>query len=188
MLPSPRLVNLGGFLICAGLMAYALYQQHTIGLDPCPLCVFQRIAVTGIGLVFLVAFLHGPGRLFSLLYAVLGGLFAVLGIVVAGRHLWLQSLPPDRVPACGPGLEYMLQSFPPLEVVQMVFSGSGECAEVDWAFLGLAMPGWVLIWCVILGVVIVANALRVPPGPPPQVPPDPVQFRAPPSSASRMSR
>ena len=144
-IPGIRLLNWGGFLACAGMMLYALYAQYFLELAPCPLCVFQRIAVIGMGMVFLLAALHHPGRTGSILYALLLLFPAGGGMFVAGRHVWLQNLPPDQVPACGPGLDFMLDSFPLAEVLQMVFSGSGECAEVDWSLFGLSMPAWVLI-------------------------------------------
>jgi len=145
MLKNPRPGNLFGFLACAGLMAYALYTQYVLGLEPCPLCIFQRVAVIGLGTVFGVAALHDPGVTGRRVYALLIGVTGAAGAGVAGRHLWLQTLPPERVPACGPGLDYMLESFPFTEMLATVLSGSGECAKVDWSFLGLAMPGWVLI-------------------------------------------
>lgn len=132
-------------------MGFALYLQHGLGLEPCPLCVFQRVAVVALGLLFLVAAAHDPGVLTRKLYGVLLGLVAVGGAAVAGRHLWLQSLPPDKVPACGPGLDFMLETFAFIEVLEMVLSGSGECAEVAWSFLGLSMPAWVLICLLTLG-------------------------------------
>jgi len=159
-IPERRMLNLGGFLACTGLMLYALYAQYFLELAPCPLCVFQRIAVIAMGLVFLAAALHNPGRLGAGCYALLTTAAAAGGIAVAGRHVWLQSLPPDKVPACGPGLDFMLDSFPLAEVLQMVFSGSGECAEVDWSLFGLSMPAWVLIAVSILGIYGVAANLR----------------------------
>jgi disulfide bond formation protein DsbB len=144
---TPRLGNLAGFLVSAGLMAYALFAQYGLGLEPCPLCVFQRVAVIAVGGVFLLAFLHGPGVVGLRVYGVLAALAGLLGVSVAGRHVWLQNLPPDQVPACGPGLDFMLDTFGIGEVVGMVLSGSGECADVAWSFLGLSMPAWVLISC-----------------------------------------
>lgn len=159
-LPSRRTLNLIGFAVCAALMGYALYSQHVGGLQPCPLCVFQRIALIALGVVLLVAGLHDPGPRGARAYGVLAGLCALAGVVVAGRHVWLQSLPPEEVPSCGPGLEYLLDTFPLAEALKQVFSGSGECANVDWTFLGLSMPAWVLVWFVVLGVAAVANAWR----------------------------
>ena len=103
-IPEKRLLNWGGFLACAGMMLYALYAQYFLQLAPCPLCVFQRMAVILMGLIFLAAALHNPGRAGSLVYALLLLLAAAGGATVAGRHVWLQNLPPDKVPACGPGL------------------------------------------------------------------------------------
>lgn len=145
MKPGYRQLALLGFLACAGLMAYALYAQHGLGLEPCPLCIFQRVAVIATGLVLLVAALHGPVAGGRWAYALLASLAAAIGAGVAGRHVWLQSLPADQVPACGPGLDYMMEAFPLAQTLRMVFSGSGECADVDWTFLGLSMPAWTLL-------------------------------------------
>jgi len=159
-MPSRRIVNLAGFATCAGLMGFALYAQHILLLDPCPLCVFQRVAVISLGLVFLVAALHNPGGGGRIVYAGLLGLIALGGAGVATRHTWLQHLPPDKVPSCGPGLDYMLETLPFTDVLRNVFSGSGECAKIVWQFLGLSMPGWVLVWMVLLGGTAVWNNLR----------------------------
>ncbi|MCC7257733.1 MAG: disulfide bond formation protein B [Gammaproteobacteria bacterium] len=155
-----RGANALGALACAGLMAYALYAQHVLGLEPCPLCIFQRVAVIGLGLAFAGVALHGPGPAGRRAWGVLLGVAAAGGAGVAGRHLWLQSLPPERVPACGPGLDYMIETFPFTEVLQTVLSGSGECAQVDWHFLGLAMPAWVLVCVVALGAAGLWNNWR----------------------------
>lgn len=159
-LPSRRALNLIGFAVCAALLGFALYAQHGLGLEPCPLCIFQRIALMALGVVLLVAALHGPGPLGGRVYGVLAGLCALAGIAVAGRHVWLQSLPPERVPSCGPGLGYLFDTFPLGDALKMVFSGSGECAKIDWTFLGLSMPVWVLAWFVVLGAAAVANGWR----------------------------
>jgi disulfide bond formation protein DsbB len=159
-LPSRRVVNQIGAAICAALLGFALYSQYVGGLEPCPLCAFQRIAMSALGAVLLVAAVHGPGPTGGRIYAALAALCAIGGIVVAGRHLWLQSLPPDEVPACGPGLGYILDTFPLGEALKQVFAGSGECAKVDWTFLGMSMPFWVLVWFVIIGGVAVWNGWR----------------------------
>lgn len=147
-----RWFNLGAFAACALLLGYAYYAQFYLGLEPCPLCIFQRIALIALAAVFALAGAHDPGRAGARVYASLIAVVALLGAGIAGRHVWLQSLPPDQVPACGPDLEYMLDLLPITEVIRKVFTGSGECAEIDWTFLGLAMPGWVLLWFVVLGV------------------------------------
>jgi disulfide bond formation protein DsbB len=157
---SRRILNLAGFVACAGLMAYALYAQYELMLAPCPLCIFQRVAVIALGLVFLLAFIHHPFGWGRQVYALLVLTAAGSGAFVAGRHVWLQNLPSDQVPSCGPGLGFMLEAFPALEVLQMVLTGSGECASVDWSLLGLSMPAWVLIAIGALGVFGVLNNLR----------------------------
>jgi disulfide bond formation protein DsbB len=153
---NARIANGLGFLACAGLMAYALYAQHGLGLEPCPLCILQRVAVIALGGLFLVAALHPAGTTGRRVYAVLLGFVALVGSGVAGRHVWLTTLPPERVPACGPGLDFMLESFPLREALSMVLSGSGECAKVSWRLLGLSMPAWVLIALLCLGAFGVA--------------------------------
>jgi protein dithiol:quinone oxidoreductase len=133
-------------VICAALLGYALYTQYHDFLDPCPLCIIQRVAFMWIGVVALLGALHNPARLGQQIYNGFILLGAAFGAAVAGRHVWMQSLPPDQVPECGPGLNYMLDNFPLTEVFRSVFFGSGSCAEVDWSFLGLSMPAWTLIW------------------------------------------
>jgi disulfide bond formation protein DsbB len=151
-MPGRRTVNLAGAVACAALMAYALYAQYALNLEPCPLCVFQRVAVIALGAVFLLAALHNPGRTGARAYAGLLAATAAVGAGVAGRHVWLQNLPEDEVPACGPGLNYLLDTFSFGEVLGKVFTGSGECATIDWSFLGLSMPAWVLIAVAVLGI------------------------------------
>ena len=138
-------------------MAYALYTEYgPLHLDPCPLCIFQRVAMIALGVVFAVAALHAPAGLTARVYAVLGGLVAATGLSISSWHVHVQNLPADQVPACGPGLDYMWQAFPFLDVLKMVFTGSGECHTINWSFLGLSMPFWVGISFVLLGALIVA--------------------------------
>lgn len=155
-----RRLNLIGAIGCAGLMGYAYFAQFVLELAPCPLCIFQRVAVILAGLLFAAAAIHHPGQLGSVIYAGLITLASGLGAAIAGRHVWLQSLPADQVPACGPGLDYMLDVLPLPDVIDMVFTGSGECAEVDWVFLGLSMPAWMLIIFIGMGVYGLINNLR----------------------------
>ena len=148
-----RWFNSTGFLACAALLGYAYYLELHEGLEPCPLCIFQRIGVIAVGIVFLAAALHNPGRLGRHIYGVLIALTAAAGASVSGRHLWIQSLPGDQVPDCGADLEYLLEMLPIMEVIERVFTHSGECADIVWSFLGLTMPGWVLIWFIGMGAV-----------------------------------
>jgi disulfide bond formation protein DsbB len=145
-IPSPRTLFLLGFLGCGAMMATALaYFQHYLQLEPCPLCIMQRVVVISIAAVLLVATLHNPRDWGIRVYGVLVTLVAATGAAIAGRHVWLQNLPPDQVPECGPGLDYILDVFPLGEALRMVLHGSGECAEVLWRFLGLSIPGWTLV-------------------------------------------
>jgi disulfide bond formation protein DsbB len=147
----PRLGYFAGFAICALLLAFALYLQYYEYQNPCPLCILQRVAYTALMAVFLVAALHGPARVGAYVYGGLLLLIAAAGIAVAARHVWLQHLPKDRVPECGPGLEYMLNKFPLTQALEKIFRGSGECAEAGWTLLRLSIAEWSLVWLVLLG-------------------------------------
>jgi disulfide bond formation protein DsbB len=149
-----------GFVACSGLLAFALYLQHVQGQDPCPLCILQRIAFIAMMAVFAVGAFHGPARRGAIVYSSVLVVIAVIGGAIAGRQVWLQMLPPDKVPACGPGLEYMLDRFPLSQAVQKILAGSGECAESGWRFLGLTIAGWSLVWFVVLGAFAVYVAAR----------------------------
>jgi disulfide bond formation protein DsbB len=145
-------------------LAYAYYAQYVMHLEPCPLCIFQRVGVFALGVMFLIAALQDPAALGRRVYAVLIGAAALATIGVALRHLYIQSLPPGSVPACGASLDFMLKIFSLSEVLVKVLTGSGECAQITWRFLGLSMPGWVLISALLLGVWGVwANLRRQPP-------------------------
>ena len=156
---SRRALYLLGFLACAGLMAFALYLQHKLGEDPCPLCIFQRIAVIVLGVIFLIAALHNPQARGNKIYAMLSLATTVTGGAIATRHVWLQHLPKDQVPECGPGLSYMIETQPWLQMFKNVLQGSGECAEVGWTFLRMSIPEWTLI-CFVLFAALAIFQLR----------------------------
>src|SRR5487761_1987642 len=141
-----------GFLVCAGLLAYAYYLQFDKHLEPCPLCIFQRLFYAGTGIVFLVAALHDPARVGRVIYGLLEVLFALGGAGVAARQVWLQHLPPDQGPERGPGLNYMLNAFPLNKTLHMVLEGSGECAKVEWRFMGFSIAEWSLLIFILLAV------------------------------------
>ena len=157
---STRLINAAGFLACAALLGYALYTEFHQGLDPCPLCIFQRIGVLALGLVFLAAAAHGPGRAGRRVYAGLIALAAVATAGIALRHAYIQSQPPGTFAACGAPLNVMMKMFHVWTVVSKVLHAGGECAVVNWKFAGLTMPEWVLIWVLGLGTGGVAANLR----------------------------
>ena len=141
-----RLVFLFAFLVPAGLLAVAFYMEHVMGLEPCPLCWLQRFAFMAVCAVGLVAVLHNPGDIGGRVYGLLLALAAGIGLGLASRQLWLQSLPADQVPACGGSVDFMLQMFPLMDVLAMALKGTGDCAKVVWTFLGLSIPGWTAVF------------------------------------------
>jgi disulfide bond formation protein DsbB len=132
-----------GALVCLLLLGYAYYLQYAQGLEPCPLCLVQRGFFYSVTIIFILGAVHGRGRK---IYGPLAALFALGGIAAAGRQLWLQSLPADKVPQCGPDLFFMLETFPLSRTLEKLFTGTGECAVVDWKFLGLSIAGWSAVW------------------------------------------
>jgi disulfide bond formation protein DsbB len=135
-----------GALVCALLLGYGYYLQYVGGLEPCPLCLVQRGFFYAVMAVFIVAALHGPRRRGAIVYSSLVALFALGGAGAAGRQVWLQHLPPDKVPQCGPDLFFMVENFPLARTLKTLVSGTGECAVVDWTFLGLSIAEWSLAW------------------------------------------
>ena len=128
------------------LLAGALVMEHLLELTPCPLCLMQRIWFAIAGLISLAALIHSPRwgiyPLLTMLAGLVGGGFAI-------RQLYLQSLPEDQVPACGPDMAYMLENFPLADVLAAMTSGTGDCAAVVWQF-GLTIPGWALVGFVVV--------------------------------------
>lgn len=155
--PAISTLCLGGFLVSAGLMVAAIFFQYVMHLEPCPLCIVQRWFVIAVGLVLLAGALHNPRVWGQRVYGALTVLFASLGAAVAARHVWIQNLPPDRQPGCGADLDTMLQSFPLLKTLTLVWAGTNDCATVTWRFFGLSMPAWTFLFFagfVVLGFVL----------------------------------
>jgi len=159
-LPSSRSINYLVFAGCTALMGIALFMEHAMGLEPCPLCILQRVTVIVTGLVTLVAALHHPGVRGIRVYAIGAILAAVLGAALAVRQLWLQSLPKDQVPACGPGLDYLMEVLPLTEVLNMILTGDGSCAEIAWTLFGISIPGWTLVGLIGLIAINVFQIVR----------------------------
>lgn len=159
---SGRWLFLAGALAVGGLLVAALFLQYVLNEEPCPLCMLQRVIFIIMGGLFFIAAMHGAGRIGNRIYAGLITLFALAGVATAVRHIWLQHLPKDQVPACGPGLDYMLENFPLAEVWQELMHGSGECAEKGWTFLALGIPEWSLLWYLLLAAwaLFIATARR----------------------------
>jgi protein dithiol:quinone oxidoreductase len=149
-----------GALVCALLLGFGYYLQYVKGLDPCPLCLVQRGFFYAVLVVFAVAAVHAPVGSGRIVYAGIAGLFALGGAAAAGRQVWLQHLPPEKVPQCGPDLYFMLENFPLARTLKTLVAGTGECAVVDWTFLGLSIAEWSLGWFVALFVYAIWLAAR----------------------------
>ncbi len=163
MLPAwirSRQVFLGIFVATVLMMGFGYWLQYAEGLEPCPLCMTQRIFITLAGLTGLAAALHGPGRAGIRVYCTLVALWCVVGGGCSIRHLWLQSLPPGNAPACGPPLEYLFDALPLKDAFMQLLRGDGNCAEVDWTFLGIAIPGWTLLAFAVIALLAAWSALR----------------------------
>ena len=126
-------------------IAIALYMQYVMEMIPCALCMTQRVFIIAVGVVALIAWLFRAQQKSLKIYSVIGALLAVLGGSFSARHIWLQSLPEDLVPGCGPSLSYLLETVPLMEALKVLLQGDGNCADVSWSFLGLTIPGWTLV-------------------------------------------
>lgn len=160
LLPGYRALNALALLGCGAAIGFALYLQHVLGQEPCPLCIMQRVAVFAVAAVLIVAVVHNPQKTGQRVYAACGLLAALAGLGVAARHVWLQHLPADQVPECGPGLDYLLDVFPLQEVVQLVLRGSGECAKAGPLFLGGSLAEWTLLVFVALCAFFIIQLVR----------------------------
>src|SRR5690606_29489520 len=140
-------------LTCFALYGYALYAQDVLGFDPCPLCMFQRYGINSLGVALLAAAVLAlpRKRWASITSVVLIVLSTAVAAGVAGRHVYVQAQPAGTYASCGASLDWMLEINPLFDVVRKVLSAPGDCANIDWSFLGLAMPAWVLLWSVALG-------------------------------------
>ena len=157
---SFRTLMLGGAVACFALIGFAIYSQLQWGLEPCPLCIFQRLAFAALGLVLLVAGIHAPrDRGGRTIYGLLGFAAAAVGIGIAGRHVWLQMHPPGFA-TCGAPFAFMRETMDTPTLIQKVLTGSGDCGTVDWTFLGLSMPAWSLVWFLLLAAVALIAGLR----------------------------
>jgi disulfide bond formation protein DsbB len=135
-----------GAAACVFAMLFAvIVLQKVLGLEPCPMCIFQRVAMSTAALFFVLGALHNPKGWGRFVYAELAFLAAAIGAGIAARHVWLQNLPPDQVPACGPTLGYLLNFLPLTEVVTMILKGDGNCAKIEGQWLGITLPGWTLV-------------------------------------------
>ena len=157
---SFRTLMLVGAVVCFALIGFAIYSQLQWGLEPCPLCIFQRLAFAALGVVLLIAGIHAPrGRSGRTTYGLLGFAAAAVGVGIAGRHVWLQMHPPGFA-TCGAPFAFMRETMDTPTLIQKVLTGSGDCGTVDWTFLGLSMPAWSLVWFLLLAAIALFAGLR----------------------------
>ena len=157
---TSRQINLVIFLIVGSLLGYAAYSMKILGLEPCTLCITQQFFYCLIGISSFVSFLQNPGVTISRVYSFFISLFAIAGIWISGRQIWLQGLPEDEVPLCGPPLEYIIDVFPFADVLNALFMGDGNCAEIPWQFLGLSMAGWSFICFLVIFFLSVISLIK----------------------------
>lgn len=144
----PRSARSLNFLLCLGCIAMlgaAYVMEYGFNMAPCKLCMFQRVVFMAIVIVSMLTALINPRKIGRIFWGLLLIILTSIGIALSLRHLYLQSLPPELVPDCGPPLDYMMDILPLSEVIVSVLNGSGDCAEVSWVFLGLTIPGWTLV-------------------------------------------
>ena len=159
--PNNRIVSLSVGLGCGALLLVAvLYFQEYLGLEPCYLCITQRVFVAIVGIIFLCAAIHNPNPRGQKIYAGLGLVGAIGGSYFSAKQLLLQNLPEDNIPTCGPPVDYLFDVFPASEVITMLIRGDGNCAKVQWELLGVSMPGWVLLMFVAMAGVGIFQLLR----------------------------
>lgn len=159
---SFRAQFLFGFACCAALLGYAFYVQFRLGIQPCPFCIFQRLCFAALGLAFLLGALHAPSRPRARkAWSLLALAAALAGMAYAGRHSWVQLHPPE-LPSCGPGLNFMVEQYSWLGAARKVLQATGDCASIDWQFLGLSMPMWAFLWFLGLGLLALYAGFRRP--------------------------
>jgi disulfide bond formation protein DsbB len=145
-------------IVSLALLAFGLYLQHVVGLEPCPMCIVQRYALVavaifaGLGAMF-------AGRAAQRIFGVLAVLFAGFGAFTAARQSWLQWYPPE-VSSCGRDFYGMIETFPLQRAIPMIFRGSGDCTAIDWTFMGGSIANWSFVWFVIFGVTLLVVLAR----------------------------
>jgi len=142
-----------GFLACFSMLAVGAYFQFVESMEPCPLCISQRIAILITGIILLIASIHNPSSSKGIRsYAFSGAITALIGSGISARHVWLQNLPPEEVPECSPGLGYIFENFPLTETFKLMLNGTGECADVLWTLFGISIPGWTFVAFIALAI------------------------------------
>ncbi len=141
-----------GFVVCVVLMSYAYYVQFALNIEPCPLCIFQRIVFIVMGMVFLIGAIQNPRESGRRIYGFIQLLAAFVGVGIAARHIWVQHQPPDPFAGCAPGWNYMVEQLPDQQSAEDGVHRFGRLPQINWTFLGFSMPDWTLVCYVLLGI------------------------------------
>ncbi len=149
---SRRQLNVFGVLACAAMMGFALYAERFLGLAPCNMCILQRFCVVALGGMFLLAAVHDAGTVGARLWGLAIAAVALVGALVAGRHVWMQMQPPGSLPSCGADFASLTEMMPLNEAVMKVLKGGGDCQAITWSLGGLSMPVWVVMALTVLGL------------------------------------
>ncbi|MFL0811084.1 MAG: disulfide bond formation protein B [Agarilytica sp.] len=160
VLPSPRLIFFLLAATCAAMIGVGLIMQYVFDMEPCPLCITQRVFIIAVGVISLIAGFHNPPTLWRRIYGGAGVVAAMIGGGVSARHVWIQNLPEDQVPTCGPGLSYMFETLPMFDALSLLFAGDGNCADEVFNFIGLSIPGWTLVAFIGLACICVWQIFR----------------------------
>lgn len=157
-----RNINLLCGLICvSSLLIAKFYFEDYLGLEPCYLCITQRAFIAIAGLLFFIWAVHDPKRLGARIYALLVLVSTSAGAYFSLKQLYLQSLPEEQVPQCGPPVDYLFETFSKFEVIAMLLRGDGNCAKIQWEFLSITMPGWVLLIFIVLIAASILNLTKI---------------------------
>ncbi|CAN5240676.1 disulfide bond formation protein B [soil metagenome] len=159
-LPSYPKVNLIGFILASLAIIVSIFLQLHYHIDPCPLCIVQRLLMVFIAVLFLIATLHTPQPLGRRVFGGVLCLLSLAGVAISGWQVWLQHLPPDKAPACGASLDYMLHNLPFYEMVQLVLKGTADCARVNWSFLGISMAQMAVAVFILLALIAATHIIR----------------------------
>ncbi len=160
MFYNTRKINLIAGLACLALFGFSLFLQFYAKLPPCPLCIMQRLIVLSLGIIYLMAAIPKQ-RLWQIVMNTLCLVTTLLGASVSARHVYLQSLSPEQLPGCGPGLNFMLKYFNWLDTLKAMLTGSGECAQVHWTFLSFSIPQWTFLWFAVFSLISLWNLLAI---------------------------
>ena len=157
---SIRVYFILSLLLCCISLIGVLFLENFFQLTPCPLCLIQRICLISIILVCFIAVAHNPKKYGYIIYGSLLLLMTLTGLIVAARQIWLQHQPPGSIASCGADIKFMFQNLPFTNFVGYLFQGTADCAEVQWKFLDISLPGWSIILFICLAGIYIAQIIK----------------------------